>query len=123
MKTFDDLKPNDILYNINFGTDVGGMRIEEHKVIEIYPCHILVDWLVIVTELRTFRVPPAHINSTHYHYYGTDIEDMKKLYIQLSEEKLKTIKEKIESINKQLYLELSAYKFISDKVKEYKDLM
>ena len=48
---------------------------------------------------------------------------MKKLYIQLSEEKLKTIKEKIESINKQLYLELSAYKFISDKVKEYKDLM
>lgn len=44
MKAFKDLKAGDILYVINFGTSIGGMRLEKHKIIETKPDSVLYNW-------------------------------------------------------------------------------
>lgn len=119
MKAFKDLKAGDILYVINFGTSIGGMRLEEHKIIETKPDTILDNWLVIVTVDGKYHIPLSHINHERHYFHHTNIESAKKSYIELAEEELKKIKSRIYTLSSSLAEEQSMFNFISKNVKEY----
>ena len=119
MKTFNDLKAGDILYVINFGTSIGGMRLEEHKIIETKPDAILDNWLEIITMDGKYHIPPSHICNEQHYFYHTNIESAKKSYIELAEEELKKIESRICTLSRSLAAEQSAFNFISKNVKEY----
>ena len=121
MKTFNDLKAGDILYVINFGTSIGGMRLEEHKIIETKPDIILGNWLEIITMDGEYHIPPSHVNHEKYYFHHTNIESAKKHYVELAEEELKEIKSRIITISEALAEELSMFNFISKNVKEYEN--
>ena len=88
MKTFNDLKAGDILYVINFGTSIGGMRLEEHKIIATKPDAILDNWLEIITMDGKYHIPPSHTSHEQHYIHHTNIESAKKSYIELAEEEL-----------------------------------
>ena len=119
MKTFNDLKAGDILYIINFGTSIGGMRLEEHKIIETKPDAILDNWLEIITMDGKYHIPPSHTSHEQHYFYHTNIESAKKSYIELAEEELKKIVSRIYTLSESLAVEQSAFNFISKNVKEY----
>ena len=121
MKTFKDLKAGDILYVINFGTSIGGMKLEEHKIIETKPDPILDNWLVIVTMDGEYHIPPSHTSHEQHYFHHTNIESAKKNYIELAEEELKKIKSRIYTLSRSLAEEQSMFNFISKNVKEYKN--
>lgn len=119
MKTFNDLKAGDILYVINFGTSIGGMRLEEFKIIETKPDVVLDNWLEIVTVYGKYHIPPSHINHEQHYFHHTNIESAKRSYIELAEEELKKIKSRIYTLSSSLAEEQSMFNFISKNVKEY----
>lgn len=121
MKTFKDLKAGDILYVINFGTSIGGMRLEEHKIIETKPDTVLDNWLEIVTMDGKYHIPPSHINYEQHYFHHTNIESAKKHYVELAEEELKNIKSRIYTLFRSLAEEQSMFNFISKNVKEYEN--
>lgn len=121
MKTFNDLKAGDILYVINFGTSIGGMRLEEHKIIKTKPDTILGNWLEIITMDGKYHIPPSHVNHEKHYFHHTNIESAKKSYIELAEEELKKIKSRIITIFEALAEEQSMFNFISKNVKEYEN--
>ena len=102
MKTFNDLKAGDILYVINFGTSIGGMRLEKHKIIETKPDTVLDNWLEIITVDGKYHIPPSHTSHEQHYFHHTNIESAKKSYIELAEEQ-------------------SMFNFISKNVKEYEN--
>lgn len=121
MKAFKDLKAGDILYVINFGTSIGGMRLEEHKIIEIKPDTILDNWLEIVTMDGKYHIPPSHTSHEQHYFHHTNIESAKKDYIKLAEEELKNIKSRIYTLSRSLAEEQSMFNFISKNVKNYEN--
>lgn len=121
MKTFNDLKAGDILYVINFGTSIGGMRLEKHKIIETKPDSVLDNWLEIVTMDGKYHIPPSHTNHEQHYFHHTNIESAKKSYIELAEEELKKIKSRIHTLSRSLAEEQSMFNFISKNVKEYEN--
>ena len=121
MKIFNDLKAGDILYVINFGTSVGGMRLEEHKIIETKPDTVLDNWLEIITMDGKYHIPPSHTCNEQYYFYHTNIESAKKSYIELAEEELKKIVSRIYTLSRSLAEEQSMFNFISKNVKEYEN--
>ena len=121
MKAFKDLKAGDILYVINFGTSIGGMRLEEHKIIETKPDPILANWLEIITVDGKYHIPPSHTSHEQHYFHHTNIESAKKSYIELAEEELKKIKSRIHTLSRSLAEEQSMFNFISKNVKEYEN--
>lgn len=121
MKTFKDLKAGDTLYVINFGTSIGGMRLEKHKIIETKPDAILDNWLEIVTVYGKYHIPPSHINHEQHYFHHTNIKSAKKHYIKLAEEELKKIKSRIYTLSRSLAEEQSMFNFISNNVKAYEN--
>lgn len=121
MKTFKDLKAGDILYVINFGTSIGGMKLEEFKIIETKPDSVLDNWLEIVTVYGKYHIPPSHINHEQHYFHHTNIESAKRSYIELAEEELKKIKSRIYTLSSSLAEEQSMFNFISKNVKEYEN--
>ena len=121
MKAFKDLKAGDILYVINFGTSIGGMRLEEHKIIETKPDTILDNWLEIITVDGKYHIPPSHTSQEQHYFHHTNIESAKKNYIKLAEEELKKIKSRIYNLSRSLAEEQSMFNFISKNVKEYEN--
>lgn len=121
MKTFNDLKAGDILYVINFGTSIGGMKLEKHKIIETKPDPILDNWLEIITVDGKYHIPPSHTSHEQYYFHHTNIESAKKSYIQLAEKELKESKNRIYTISRALAEEQSIFNFISKNVKEYEN--
>lgn len=121
MKTFKDLKAGDILYVINFGTSIGGMKLEEHKIIETKPDTVLDNWLEIVTMDGKYYIPPSHTNHEQHYFHHTNIESAKKSYIKLSEKELKDIKNRIYNLSRALAEEQSMFNFISKNVKTYEN--
>ena len=121
MKTFNDLKAGDILYVINFGTSIGGMKLEKHKIIETKPDPILDNWLEIITVDGKYHIPPSHTSHEQYYFHHTNIESAKKSYIQLAEKELKESKNRIYTISRALAKEQSIFNFISKNVKEYEN--
>jgi len=121
MKTFNDLIAGDILYVINFGTSVGGMRLEEHKIIATKPDPILDNWLEIITVDGKYHIPPSHTSHEQHYFHHTNIESAKKSYIELAEEELKKITSRIYTLSRSLAVEQSAFNFISKNVKEYEN--
>ena len=121
MKTFNDLKAGDILYVINFGTSIGGMRLEEHKIIETKPDTVLDNWLEIITVDGKYHIPPSHTSHEQYYFHHTNIESAKKSYIQLAEKELKESKNRIYTLSRALAEEQSIFNFISKNVEEYEN--
>lgn len=121
MKTFNDLKAGDILYVINFGTSIGGMRLEKHKIIETKPDIVLDNWLEIVTMDGKYHIPPSHTNHEQYYFHHTNIKSAKKHYIELAEGELKKIKSRIHTLSRSLAEEQSMFNFISKNVEAYEN--
>ena len=121
MKTFNDLKAGDTLYVINFGTSIGGMKLEEHKIIETKPDTVLDNWLEIVTMDGKYHIPPSHTNHEQHYFHHTNIESAKKSYIKLSEKELNDIKSRIHNLSRALAEEQSMFNFISKNVKTYEN--
>lgn len=81
----------------------------------------MANWLEIITVDGKYHIPPSHTSHEQHYFHHTNIESAKKSYIELAEEELKKIKNRIYTLSRSLAEEQSMFNFIYKNVKEYEN--